>query len=182
MTGKLSLVAGLLIVAGAALAGQISSCQDNIGSPGFTCNIYESDASGNPSDIGNVITLPNSVTAGYVVLLDNASDNTNQANWSDVLVFTSSTVQLYSIGCNIATGNTSCFPTYSTVTGAPNAFILEGAVAPTQYLSSPNTYNIYSDESDEGGGPSHGVPEPATFGMLGAGLAGVFLARKRLTR
>lgn len=136
-------------------AAPISSCVVNGAPPNsHTCNIYETDASGNPSEISNVITLPNLVSNGYVVLKeDGAIADSVVSNWSDVLKFgdgnsnnNGTTMQLFSKGCNTPNPNdTSCFPPYSP---ADSAFIVESNPGPTVYSGPPNTYNIYSVDDD----------------------------------
>jgi len=132
-------------------AGPISSCAPN-GGGGITCNIYETDAAGNPSEISNVINLGASVTGGYLVLKDNpAAPDSDQSQWSDVLVFaptagSATTVQMFSAGCNTANPNDrSCFPSFATVSGDPDSgFINETQGGATVFTASPNIYNIYS--------------------------------------
>ena len=135
----------------ALLAAPISSCALNPGpqpASGHTCNIYESNA-GTPSEIGNVITLPNVVVGGFLVLKrDGAIADSVVSNWSDVLKFgdgsnnNTTTMQLFSRGCNTGNPNdTSCFPAYSPGT---SGFVVEATPGPTVFFNSPNTYNIYS--------------------------------------
>jgi len=131
--------------------GPISNCVTN-GGGGITCDIYETDASGNPSEISNVIPLPLGVTGGYLVLKSNsAAPDSDQTQWSDVLIFaptggTASTVQLFSAGCNTANPNDrTCFPTFATVSGDPDSgFINETKGGPTIFVAGPNIYNIFS--------------------------------------
>jgi hypothetical protein len=136
------------------LASPVTNCVLNPGpqpASGFTCNVFETDASGTPSEIGNVVALPNPVVGGYAVFKeDGAIADSVVSNWSDVLKFgdgsnsTTSTMQLFSKGCN--TGNindTSCFPAYSPGT---SGFVVETKPPPTVYFSAPNTYNVFSAE------------------------------------
>src|SRR5437879_3330544 len=146
--------ASLLIAAAAVVhAGPISSCTiDNGGlGPGFTCDLFQTDVTGNPSEISNAVTLPSSVAGGYIVLLESpGAAQSDVSQWSDVLVFgdgsasITTTVQLLSFGCN-------CFPDFPTVSASPNAFIIENQTGVgddvldvTVFSASPNTYNIHS--------------------------------------
>jgi hypothetical protein len=132
-------------------AGPISNCVPN-GGGGITCDIFETDASGNPSEISNIITLPTLVTGGYLVLKDNpVAPDTDQSQWSDVLVFaptagSATTVQMFSAGCNTANPNDrSCFPSFATVSADPDSgFIDETHGAATVFVAGPNIYNIFS--------------------------------------
>lgn len=129
-----------------------SSCVLNPGpqpASGFTCSVYETNGSGTPSEISNVIALPNVVVGGYLVLKENGAIADNVvSNWSDVIKFgdgsnnNTTSMQLFSRGCNINVTDTSCFPAYSPGT---SAFVVESNPGPTVYTSSPNTYNVYSD-------------------------------------
>ena len=135
-----------------ANAGPVSGCVLNGGGPTITCNIYETDASGNRSEISNVIALPAPQTGGYLVLKDNAAaPDTDQTQWSDVLVFSptagaATTVQMFSRGCNTGNPNdVSCFPTYATVVADPDsAFIAENKGAATVFNAGGSIYNIFS--------------------------------------
>jgi hypothetical protein len=64
-----------------------------------------------------------------------------------------------------------------TVSDAPPAsgFYLQ------QTNSQDPTQNIYLSESVEAlGGPGPGVPEPGSLVLLGTGIAGIFLLRRRI--
>lgn len=131
-----------------------SSCTSNVAPPmSHTCNVFETDGSGNPSEISNVIALPNPVQGGYLVMKHNGSiADSDVSNWSDVLKFgdgtsaATSSMQLFSRGCNTSNPNdTSCFPPY---TPGDSAFVVESNPGPTIFVASPNTYNIYSIDDD----------------------------------
>ena len=133
-----------------------SGCTLNPGpqpASGHTCNVYETNGAGVPSDISNVITLPNVVVGGFLVLKENgALADSVVSNWSDVLKFgdgsnaNTTSMQLFSKGCNTGNPNdTSCFPPYSPAT---SGFVVESHPAPTVFFSSPNTYNIYSVDDE----------------------------------
>lgn len=133
-----------------------SGCTLNPGpqpASGHTCNIYETNGAGVPSEISNVIVLPNVVVGGYLVLKeDGAIADSVVSNWSDVLKFgdgsnaNTTIMQLFSKGCNTGNPNdTSCFPPYSPGT---SGFVLESHPGPTVFFNSPNTYNIYSVDDE----------------------------------
>ena len=179
MSLKVALATSIVLVTSLmsqpASAAPISSCVVTDGGVGNTCELYEEDANGNPSDIGWVIDLPYTpVVAGYVVLLENGSDpnnvtdQQNLALWSDVLVFTSTTVQLLSDGCG------SCFPSLADVLGTTHSFIVEDATGVTTWT--PDLVDSYTVHSD-------GVPEPATLLLFGTGAVALFRkARARRTQ
>jgi len=153
----------------------------NMSGIGITCNIYESDASGNPSEISSIFSLGTTAVAGYVVLLESPlADQTNTAMWSDVLHFIddgvgfSTTAQLLSDGC-------ACFPTFTAVNAAGAQFIVETQFGTgndftdfTPYQpTATDTYNIYS------AAPFVLAPEPQSWWMLAGGLAVLGLLRRR---
>jgi hypothetical protein len=127
-----------------------SGCTLNPGpqpASGHTCNIYETDGAGNPSQISNVIVLPNVVVGGYLVFKkDGAIADNVVSNWTAVLKFgdgsndNTTTMQLFAVGCNIAPGDRSCFPPYSPGT---SGFVVVSHPAPTVFFNSPNTYNTF---------------------------------------
>jgi hypothetical protein len=183
-------------------AAPISNCSSNVSPPNsHTCNLYETDASGNPSEISNVVTAPNLFSNGYVVLKENGAIADNVvSNWSDVLKFgdgnsnnNGTTLQLFSKGCNTPNPNdTSCFPAYS---AADMAFIVESNPGPSVYLASPNTYNIYSVDDDAPARPwttagstgqhdedSAGIVRYNSFGVnLATGATGAVHIRYNIT-
>lgn len=144
-----------------------SSCTNDEGDSGFTCNFYES-LNGAPSEISDVVPFPagQSVTAGYIVLLESpAASHTDPTQWSDVLHLIdgggglATSAQLLSIGCN-------CFPTSDTVQASPNAFVVEpqgGAPDNFQFTSGFNTFNIF-------GGSPVATPEPSSLLLFALGL------------
>lgn len=133
-----------------------SGCTLNPGpqpASGHTCNIYETNGAGNPSEISNVITLPNVVVGGYLILKeDPALPDSFVYNWSDVLKFgdgsnnNTTTMQLFSVGCNTGIPNDrTCFDPYSPGT---SGFITESHPSPTVFFNNPNTYNIFSVDDE----------------------------------
>lgn len=183
--------AGLVLCSVAALNAatvqqNISTCAINNSGPAFTCNVFETDAEGHPSDISNEFELPAAVSAGYIVLLEDAlSNETDRTSWSDVLVFGTgfgfaTTAQLFSKGCNVAPGDISCFPLYETVTLAPHLFVVEDPAGITVVSSPPNTFLIHDNPQNEPGV----IPEPATVVLCGASLVflGLFSLRRPVAK
>jgi hypothetical protein len=170
------LISGALGIASLAYSAPISSCAASVGAPGFTCNIYETDSSGTPSETGSILTLPSQVVAGFLILLENAtSSHTDPTQWSDIVQFidggggVATSLRLFSDG-------SPSFPAAQALAG-PNAFIVENQTGvgndfldSTQFVSTftggTATYNIFSDspvnESE--------VPEPASVTLLGLGF------------
>lgn len=165
------LVALLFAVAAVpnARGGSISGCAPNLSGIGITCNVFETDASGNASEISSIFPLGDTAVAGYVVLLETAgADQSNTANWSDVLHFIdnggglATTAQLLSQGCN-------CFPDFATVNASGGTFIVENPAPPTVYTASgTDIYNIFSFEE---------APEPVSFLLAALGLAALLAKR-----
>jgi hypothetical protein len=133
-----------------------SGCTLNPGpqpASGQTCNIYETNGAGVPSEISNVITLPSVVVGGFLVLKENgAIADSVVSNWSDVLKFgdgsnaNTTTMQFFSAGCNTGDPNDrSCFPPYSPGT---SGFLVESHPSPSVFFNSPNTYNLYSVDDE----------------------------------
>lgn len=152
-----------------------SSCANDIGDSGFSCNFYESLA-GVPSEVSDIVAFPSgqSTTAGYIVLLESpSSSHTDPTQWSDILQFidngtgNATSAQLLSSGCN-------CFPSLTTVEAAPNLFLTETQTGTgndfldsTPYVSGFNTFNIFSAAPD----PLTSAPEPDSLVLFASGLA-----------
>src|SRR5256885_2718421 len=102
--------ASLFVTAAAVVyAGPISSCTINNGGagPGFTCDIFQTDVSGDPSEISSPGTQPNSAFGGYIVLLESpGAAQSDVSQWSDILVFgdgsggVATKSQLFSFACH----------------------------------------------------------------------------------
>jgi len=179
MRGLLHFVFGAISLGAASMmlsASPVSSCVPNMG-PGFTCNMYETDSMGNPSDISSV-TLPSSVTTGFIALIINpGGSDTDPTNWSNVLDFPdagggmATMANYYTQGCNVAAGDTSCFPSLA----EPHTFINEDPSGTTTWTSGPNTYLLHTD--------SFATPEPTTISLFGLSLVGIgFIGRKKFVK
>jgi hypothetical protein len=187
----------LLLVLFAAFASSFAgaspiSCSvdmDGLG-PGFSCDLYH--ITGNLSDdivasaASAPFRLPNTVVAGYVVILHSATDAPNlESNWATVLHFiddgrhmgTAETLEVfYDDGCNASFDVNGCFPSYSTVLSSANVFMSEQDFL-TTYLAFPNTYRIHYGENPSDGGAT--VPEPPELALTGLGLIGLWFGLRR---
>jgi PEP-CTERM motif len=167
----------LLATPSALMAAPVSHVDPNENGVGFTAYVYESLADGTPSETSNIIQLPNSVVAGYVVLLESPnSDQNDVSQWSDVLrIFDfgnglGDTMQLYSEGSPL-------FPSLSDVLGAAHTFIVEvqngvgsDYVDFTTYTAGTNIYQIYSDAPVN---ENETTPEPASLVLASMGFVGL---------
>ena len=141
--------------------------------------------SGTYSQIGPLVLLGDSVTAGYVVATNDMITQSDQTDWLWVLTFPeigvtglANTGQVDWNGCNLGAGNISCFPSYATVTSVPNIFIPPGSGDSTDYeADETHTYRIHDDLGPNGSQ----VPEPSSFALAGLGGAAIGLWGKRRT-
>lgn len=163
-----SVAFALALLAGPASADPVSSCASDAAG-GQICNIYETDASGNPTDISSVTSTEFFQTTGYVVLLDNTNNNTNPANWSDLAVFTATSIQLFSDGTWSSSQASAALAAINT------QYILEAATAPTLY--SPDSADLYYFYSPGSPVTSGGVPEPSSLLLSALGLAAFALKK-----
>ncbi len=180
-------VLSTLLTATTSLALPISSCSGT--GNAFTCYLYPSDPSGNPSTTSTVDFAGgiDNQTPGYLVLLDAGdptTDDGTQTDWAEVVTWpddatgTSNQVTL----CD----DLSCFPTYDQVIDSGDPYI-------KYYFTDQNANGIYNYPLDTGlatGPPTYIIytataaaavtPEPTTTGLILLGLIGLFVIRKRL--
>jgi hypothetical protein len=175
------LVGLLLLACILASAGPISGCISGAGSS-FTCNFYETLADGTPSEVSNIVILPNMVTTGYVVLFETpAGSFSDSSTWSDVLAFLGSgatnQAQLWSSGgftpsfITAVQSSSSIATLVETQTGTGNDFLDF-----TTFTAGPDVYNIYSAAPNV-----ENAPEPASlaFGAVGMVCLGVTARRRK---
>lgn len=143
----------------------------------FTCNIYETDANGAPSEDTGPILLPGLVSPGVLVLLETGTDQST-SNWSDIVVFgnngETSTIEMFS---DPEGGFDPAFLS-SILEGGVDLFLTEDASGVTAYFSGgaqgvDNDYFFHSDAD------TNVVPEPLTLSLFGAGLVGAGALRRR---
>src|SRR5262249_49183107 len=92
----LSMLCGLLLSASSASAGPISGCTQDGVTGQLTCDLYLTDAIGNPSTVGVVSPgFDAGWLVGYSFLL-NSADPTQKSHVDDVLVIHSDHLDLYS--------------------------------------------------------------------------------------
>jgi hypothetical protein len=148
-----------------------------------TCTFRELDS---PSDISQVYPLLFPVGAGNIYISDfgidlNILSNRVMSNVSDVLMFipgtggSAMTAQLMSVGCNVAPGNTSCFPTFGSYLEGYGQEQPDGSFL---YSMGGNNFTVLSGDDSGGGGTN--APEPATLGFAAAGvIVLIYKARQR---
>jgi hypothetical protein len=185
-----TLASSVMLTACLALPGlasglPVSSCMINTDST-QTCNLYESDATGNFTERPPAVFLPTAVINEYVILLEFGtlvSDQNNPLAWSDLVVFTNPFVRLYSEPFLFGTDTPF---TVADVLAATHRFIVEPQNLPVEGTNStvpvvffkPNgpfqdTFNVFSDAGT--------IPEPSSTMLLFAGaLALVYFRSPRV--
>ncbi|MDB6147218.1 MAG: hypothetical protein JWO45_882 [Spartobacteria bacterium] len=152
---------------------------------GFVAYVYPTLADGTFSYQSPIITLPISVNAGYVVILDNlALDPKDTSNWSDVIRFIdngtgkATTMQMFVGGPDQA----SYFPSFNKVNNASHVFIAETSDtggSSTQFTE----YSVSGNKTREYHFFTAAIPETgATVALLGLALAFVFALHRKLSK
>jgi hypothetical protein len=155
-------------------------------------DLYETidnSPTGTPSEIGPEVDISEGGDFSgnlYIVLLESLDTTDHSlANWSDVLHFNgdNDTVQLFSDPAF----NTLPVDEIIASSGAGSIFASEvnsSSFELQQYFpGEPPTFDAFFNvHSDTEGVDTDVVPEPSTFLLLGAGLAGVGLLRRRFKK
>jgi hypothetical protein len=183
----LFLALAAFFAASLASAGPITACTTNTPNPGFTCNLYDTTNNLPPGNGGSftdtppAFATPSPVTASVstewwaICAAPSLSSCTSApGTWSDLVEIvnsgTSSTVELFSRGCNTANPlDVSCYP---------------AAIPPPTYVSETIPETTFHDgvpgDNDVFNVFESSAPEPATLPLIGGGLAALaFLARWR---
>jgi hypothetical protein len=128
-----------------------------VGSGPYICEFYKSRG-GVESDISDPLGPPPAVVnPGYVVVrFSSGPPISDRNNWAAVFLF-STTIghQMFAWGCNTPGTPKSCFPSYATVTGGANAFILLDPDGTTTYVGGVNVYNLHLYKPISSGDKDH---------------------------
>jgi hypothetical protein len=167
-------IAGLGFGSGAAFgAPVISGCTDN-GDDTQTCNLFETNSDGLPSETSSSITDIFAVdwTSGYWRILD------PNETLSDIVVFPDSGVTAPSGVAGTAfliSCDDGALPGNCSIDATLLGTAFEDASGNATFLGNLNdTFNVFSPP--EG---TQTVPEPITLSLFGAGLAGAAALRRR---
>lgn len=183
---RIAAAALLAAWSGAAQALPVSSC--SVDSAGLSCDLYRSDASGNPSKISNVFAFGIVTGPGYLVWIDPglplSIGLTDRAAWSDVLRFIddgtgfSTTGQLLSRGCNDPLDASSCFPPLPGASTAQFAFASLAASGVSTYAAGGSVFRLHVDADGSPGGGARPIALPTSAALVLAAVVALAAVRR----
>ena len=178
-----SLGVAALFSAGSAMATPvlISGCTINVGTPTQTCNFYETDASGAPSEVSSTVTNQFSSTtawhSGYSAIDDPDGTLSDIIIWNPISPGSlfAETANLFSCDDGALPGN--CNVTGLTLLGTGFEDANGDLLGATKSRFNVDNVQVAVDTLNVFSGVD--VPEPITLSIFGVGLAGAVAVRRR---